>query len=120
MKIDYIKKDKLLLVQFNEEIDHHTTEKMKRRVDYEIERFMPRKIVFDFSCVTFMDSAGIGMLIGRYKLARVFGGKLELKNVSLGIKKILEICGVLKLIPIAEDTENSNNEKRKEVYYGNI
>ena len=70
MNINYVKKDKSLVIQFTEEIDHHTTEKIRRRADYEIERYIPRKIIFDFNKVSFMDSAGIGLLLGRYKNAR--------------------------------------------------
>ena len=63
MDINYDEKDKLLTFKVTEEIDHHTTEKLRRKMDYEITRFMPREVVFDFSKVSFMDSAGIGMLI---------------------------------------------------------
>lgn len=103
MKSEYLKEDKLLILEITEEIDHHTTEKIKRRADYEIERFMPRKTIFDFNSVTFMDSAGIGMLIGRYKMAKMFGGTVEIKNVKPSIKRILEMCGVLKLVPIINE-----------------
>ena len=105
MKSEYLKEDKLLILEITEEIDHHTTEKMKRRADYEIERFMPRKTIFDFNSVTFMDSAGIGMLIGRYKMAKMFGGTVEIKNVKPNIKRILEMCGVLKLVPIVDEVK---------------
>ena len=64
MDVNYEKKDKLLLINFTEEIDHHTTEKIRRRADYEIERYVPRKVIFDFDSVTFMDSSGIGLIIG--------------------------------------------------------
>ena len=105
MKSEYLEKDKLLVLEITEEIDHHTTEKIKRRADYEIERFMPRKTIFDFNSVTFMDSAGIGMLIGRYKMAKMFGGTVELRNVKPNIKRILEMCGVLKLVPIVDEVK---------------
>lgn len=105
MKSEYLKEDKLLILEITEEIDHHTTEKIKRRADYEIERFMPRKTIFDFNSVTFMDSAGIGMLIGRYKMAKMFGGTIEIKNVKPNIKRILEMCGVLKLVPIVDEVK---------------
>ena len=65
MNINYVKKDKSLVIQFTEEIDHHTTEKIRRRADYEIERYIPRKIIFDFNKVSYMDSAGIGLELGR-------------------------------------------------------
>ena len=73
MNIEYDKVDKLLVLKITEEIDHHTTEKIRTRADYEINRLLPRKVIFDFNNVTFMDSAGIGFLIGRYKEAKVLG-----------------------------------------------
>ena len=102
MEFDYIKTDKLLVVKIIEEIDHHTTEKIRRKIDNEITRYMPRKTIFDFSRVAFMDSAGIGMIIGRYKLMKLIGGSLEIHNVKESAKKILEMSGVLKIVPITE------------------
>ena len=67
----FLEKDKALLVEITEEIDHHTTEKIRRDLDNDITRYMPRKVIFDFSKVSFMDSAGIGMIIGRYKLVHM-------------------------------------------------
>ena len=103
MDVNYEKKDKLLLINFTEEIDHHTTEKIRRRADYEIERYVPRKVIFEFNKVSFMDSAGIGLLIGRYKNARAIGAKVELKNVNKSIYKILKMSGITRLIPIKEE-----------------
>ena len=103
LDVNYEKKYKLLLINFTEEIDHHTTEKIRRRADYEIERYVPRKVIFDFNKVSFMDSAGIGLLIGRYKNARAIGAKVELKNVNKSIYKILKMSGITRLIPIKEE-----------------
>ncbi len=100
MNTKYENKDKLLVFEITEEIDHHTSEKIRRKMDNEIERYMPKKIVFDFNQVTFMDSAGIGMLLGRYKSVRRLGGVAELINVKPNIEKIFEMCGLLKIIPI--------------------
>lgn len=101
MNCKYVQEDKLLFLQITEEIDHHTTEEIRRKADYEITRFMPRKVIFDFNQVTFMDSAGIGMLIGRYKVAKMLGSTIEMVNVKPSIKKIFEMSGVLKIIPIS-------------------
>lgn len=102
MNIDYIKKDKQLLVEITEDIDHHVAEKIRRKIDEEITRYMPRKTVFDFSSVTFMDSAGIGMIIGRYKMMKLIGGSLEIVNVGTQTKRILEMSGIGKIIPMRE------------------
>ena len=63
MSTNYYEKDKLLILKINEEIDECSVKNIRRKADYEIERFMPREVVFDFDSVTFMDSAGIGMVI---------------------------------------------------------
>lgn len=102
LNISYIKEDKLLYIEITEEIDHHVVDKIRRKVDNEITRYMPRKTIFDFSRVTFMDSAGIGMIIGRYKMMKLIGGSLEIENVNEATKKILEMSGILKIIPITE------------------
>ena len=105
MKITYNKEDKLLIMKITEEIDHHTASRVRSRADFEIEKNMPKTAVFDFEKVTFMDSSGIGMLIGRYKLLSILGGKLYIMNVKKDIKKIFEMSGVLRIIPIIEKIE---------------
>ena len=67
---------------------------------------MPKRVVFDFDSVTFMDSAGIGLIIGRYKFVNMLGGKLELTNLTQNVKKIFEMSGILKIIPVVEINEN--------------
>lgn len=101
MNTKYIAKDKLLVLEINEEIDHHSTEIIRRKADYEIEKYMPQKTIFDFNGVTFMDSAGIGMLLGRYKMAKMLGGSVEMINVKPNIKKIFDMCGIPKIIKIS-------------------
>ena len=105
MNINFIKKDKLLVVEISEEIDHHIAEKIRRKVDDEITRYMPRKTIFDFSRVTFMDSAGIGMIIGRYKMMKLIGGSLEIVNISQPVRRILEMSGIHKIIPMEDKRE---------------
>ncbi len=100
MESQYFEEDKLLIIKMTDEIDECSVQKIRRKADYEIERYMPKRVVFDFDSVTFMDSAGIGLLIGRYKLANMMGGKVELTNLTQSVKKIFEMCGVLKLIPV--------------------
>ena len=97
----YNEEDKLLILEITEEIDHHTTEKIRRKADYEIERHMPRKTIFDFNKVTFMDSAGIGMIIGRYKIIKMLGGTVEMINVSPSIKKVFDMCGIPKIMKVS-------------------
>ena len=102
MESKFYDKDKLLILKITDEIDDHNVQNIRRKADYEIERYMPKKIIFDFDSVTFMDSAGIGLIIGRYKFTNMLGGKLEVANLTQSVKKIFEMSGILKLIPIAK------------------
>ena len=103
MDCKYIKEEKTLLLKITEELDHHTVEKIRRKADYEIERFIPRKVILDFNQVSFMDSAGIGLILGRYKNISLLGGKLEVVNVSSQVIKILNMSGLSRLIEIKEE-----------------
>ena len=103
MKVTYNEKDKLLLMQITEEIDHHTSEKIRTRADFEIQKHIPKKLVMDFEKVSFMDSAGIGMILGRYKMMNMFGGTMNMINVAPSVKKVFEMSGITKIIPIIEE-----------------
>ncbi len=102
MKITYDNANRLLKIEITEEIDHFMAEKIRNKVDFEIQEYIPRKILMDFEKVSFMDSAGIGMILGRYKTAKMLGSSFCITNVKPSIKKILEMSGILKIIPIVE------------------
>ena len=70
---------------------------------------MYKKGELDFSGVTFMDSSGIGMLIGRYKELQVFGGRIALICVNEKIKELLKLSGLSKLITCFETLEDALN-----------
>ena len=110
MKITYIKKDKRLIFEIEEDIDECCVQKIRRRIDNEIQRYMPKEVIFDFSNVSFMDSAGIGLIIGRYKLINMICGELKIANVNTQIQKIFEMSGLLRLIPVEQ-------KNKKEVQY---
>ena len=99
METKFYSKDKLLVFKITEEIDDDSVQKIRRKADYEIERYMPKRVVFDFNSVTFMDSAGIGLIIGRYKFTNMIGGKLEVANLTPAVKRIFDMSGILKIIP---------------------
>ena len=106
MESIYNKMDKQLVFKIDEDIDECCVQKIRRRLDNEIERYMPKETIFDFSNVTFMDSAGIGLLIGRYKLINMFGGDVKIANINTSVRKIFEMSGILRIMP-----EVKNNKK---------
>ena len=95
----YKKEDKQLIFKMDEEIDECEVQKIRRKLDNEIERYMPKEVIFDFNHVSFMDSAGIGLIIGRYKLANMLGGKVQVANMTQPVRKIFEMSGISKIIP---------------------
>lgn len=107
MESKFYEEDKLLIFRITDEIDDCSVQKIRRKADYEIERYMPKRVVFDFSSVTFMDSAGIGMIIGRYKFANMIGAKLEVSNLTQSVQRIFEMSGILRLIPVVENLQVS-------------
>ena len=109
MESVYQKKDKRLIFKLNEDIDECVAQKIRRRLDNEIERYMPKEVIFDFNKVSFMDSAGIGLVIGRYKLANMLGGKVRVANLTTPVKKIFEMSGILKIIPEVSNNINIQN-----------
>ena len=102
METFFDEKNKLLIFRMNEEIDDYKVQEIRRRADNEIQRYMPKRVIFDFDKVSFMDSAGIGLIIGRYKFANLIGGKVELANLTNSVRKIFDVSGILKLIPETE------------------
>ncbi|MBQ9267256.1 MAG: anti-sigma factor antagonist [Clostridia bacterium] len=103
MICEYTKDNRELTIKFSGEIDHHTCDVIKVKSDYEIQKYMPKKVVFDFKDVKFMDSSGIGMLIGRYKQILRIGGQAEMVHTSKDIKRIFEMSGIFKIIPLREE-----------------
>lgn len=118
MESFYKKEDKQLIFKMDEEIDECEVQKIRRKLDNEIERYMPKEVIFDFSNVSFMDSAGIGLIIGRYKLANMLGGQVQVTNMTTPVKKIFEMSGMSKIIPEIRDKKKPvPNVPIKEVRY---
>lgn len=92
----------LLFVELSGEIDHHTCADIRAGVDEEIDRFHPEKLTLDFGAVSFMDSSGIGLVMGRYRLMEPYGGKIELINVPPALRHVMRIAGLYKLAQINE------------------
>ena len=103
MKIDHYMDEKTLRILITEEIDHHTSSIIRTRLDYEISRFRPKKVIIDLEKVKFMDSAGIGLIIGRYKVVKSYGDELEIENANSKLMRIFEMSGLPKIISFKEN-----------------
>lgn len=82
------------------EIDQSVAAALKSRIDIEFELSRKRDLVLDLTNVNFMDSAGIGLIIGRWKKASAMGGGVALAAAGDKLRKILELGGVTRLVRI--------------------
>lgn len=82
------------------ELDHHNAGAIRKSIDESVERLRPKLLKIDFSQVSFMDSSGIGLIMGRYNTMQLIGGEVEVDNPPPAINKILKISGIQKLAKI--------------------
>lgn len=76
------------------EIDHHSAQSLREEIDARILSLTPVKLVMDFGGVTFMDSSGIGLILGRNTLMKVLGGKLAIQNPPVQTVRILRLAQI--------------------------
>lgn len=98
MEIIFYVEEDTLIAALSGEIDHHITEKLRKDIDGEITMCGTRDLVFDFRDVAFMDSSGIGMVLGRYKKVHGAGGRVTIRNANRLVKQILDMSGVFTLM----------------------
>lgn len=91
-----------LMVKLPKEVDHHETINISKRTDCYILKGNVKNVVFDFEETKFMDSSGIGLIMGRYKKIICFGGKVFAINADKQIQKILAISGLSKFVEIMQ------------------
>ena len=94
--------DNYLMVKMPEEIDHHQSLYISENVDKYILGEQVNNVVFDFEGTKFMDSSGIGIILGRYKKIACFGGKVFAINAASRIRHLLMISGLHKIMEIMD------------------
>ena len=76
------------------EIDHHAAPGIRGEIDAKCESCRPARLILDFSGVGFMDSSGVGLVMGRYRMISLLGGRLEVVNIPPNLKKIFVLSGL--------------------------
>ena len=85
------------------ELDHHNAEEIRKGADKLIEENHIKCVIFDFQETNFMDSSGIGVIMGRYKMVYLLGGEVWAVHANERMKKILTMSGVTKIIQMYEE-----------------
>lgn len=99
--------DHVLVVRLHGDLDHHLAQHVREQIDSAAATGSIRKIVFDFRQVSFMDSSGLGVLMGRHRLMEAVGGSVALFGVTPRMDKLLTMSGVKTIIAVYETQEQA-------------
>lgn len=100
MDVKFATRSKTLIVSVSGELDQHCAASLREQTDLRISHTNVRHLVFDLSALDFMDSSGIGVIIGRYKLLRSIGGTVSVVADKQSVRKLLELSGIGKIMNI--------------------
>ena len=101
MRCNFDKTGESLLIELNEEIDMGTCKTLRNIIDGYIIKYSPKECIFDLGAVNFMDSSGVGLIMGRYNLIKMLNSKMTILNPADSIKKILsmtELSDEIKIV----------------------
>ncbi|HBH94626.1 MAG TPA: anti-anti-sigma factor [Ruminococcaceae bacterium] len=98
MTVEILTGENYITAVLKGELDHCTAAGAREIIDARLEKYTPRLCILDFSGVSFMDSSGIGLILGRQRVASVFGGSVRVKNPSRYAEKIIKLAGLEKMI----------------------
>ena len=95
--VEFYENGRELAAALSGEIDHHLAKEQREAIDSMLFRRKPEILVLDFSAVKFMDSSGIGLIIGRADVAEGLNSKISVRGLSKALKKLVRLSGVEKL-----------------------
>ena len=104
--------DNVLCVKLSGEIDHHNAVSVRVEIDNEIKKILPRKTVLDLSGIAFMDSSGLGLVMGRYALMQKIGGELSVMNPNKRVIDIFELAGLQRMVKIEKQTNKKTEDTK--------
>jgi len=98
---------RVLIASLTGELDHHQAERLRPQIDSAYENSVCKHLVLDMSEISFMDSSGIGMIIGRYKNTEKRGGQLVLASMDERVSRLFEVSGLAKIVARAETVKDA-------------
>ncbi len=97
MAVEIQIRDQVVQAYLSGEIDHHSAVQLRQQIDESILQADARQLILDFAMVTFMDSSGIGLVMGRFRLMQENEGTVLLRNLPTPIRKVMKLAGLDKL-----------------------
>ena len=103
MEVVFAEEKQSLIIKIIGEIDHHTSADIKRKIDRAFAKSSAKHMIFDFSAVMFMDSSGIGLILGRVRLYKFWKGHVVLTGLSANVSKMVELSGIGSIAVIEKE-----------------
>ena len=98
MATEYKIENRILYIYLDGDLDHHLAKKVKHKCDIILKSYPIKDIEFDFKNSGFIDSSGIGVILGRYRQVQAMGGTVKVSNMSASVRKIIHMAGLPQLI----------------------
>lgn len=120
--LDEVSEKSKLTAFISGEIDHHTAKGIRQEIDINLDKLKPNNLYLDFSKVDFMDSSGIGLVMGRYKLQTLRNANIYIQNPPPPIKKVMLVAGINRLAKIVnvDIVTPKNTTKPKEEFHAKV
>lgn len=107
-QITYEARAESLVIHVNGEIDHHSAVKVRTEIDERILSERPQKVLMELSQVDFMDSSGLGLIMGRFALLKKYGATLAVLDPSPAVMKMIKLAGMERMITILKTKGKGN------------
>ncbi|MBU8907868.1 anti-sigma F factor antagonist [Desertibacillus haloalkaliphilus] len=105
LQVDLERKGSVLCVRLSGELDHHTAETLRTQVDEEIVKYQMKHIILNLEQLSFMDSSGLGVILGRYKQVKNNDGEMVVCAISPAVKRLFEMSGLFKIVRLEESEQ---------------
>ena len=113
MAVTFQKRRGILIASLHGDLDHHGAEPMRMEIDRRLKQDKPAILRLDFRDITFMDSSGVGLVMGRVRLLRTYGGKLELIGMSPAVSRIMRLSGIEKIATVLTEKGSTHETHSK-------
>ncbi len=110
MEVICKKKGHTLIASLCGELDHHNAVSVREDLDRHLSAVGIRNLIFDLSALRFMDSSGLGIIIGRYKTISALGGQTRIASPSEPAKRLIALSGIHKIISVYDSVEDAAKE----------
>ncbi len=107
VQIETLNRGSMMIATLHGELDHHAADNVRGTLDREIEATRTKCLLLDLRGVTFMDSSGLGVILGRYKKMQALPGEMVITSLSKSVERLFEMSGLHKIMNIYKDRETA-------------